>query len=195
MRGHPVHLTVERDARPRRIHVALRIVLMLALGFIGFNRAYGLVYLAIPALVALAVLHRGAGRYMAEDAPRIVRGLRWFAAALAYLWLLTDAPPTHEPGPVELTIEPTGTPTATSALLRLITSLPALVLVVVLAVVACVCWIVGALCILVAQRLPGALASFLTLTLRTEMRLLAYHLSLVDAYPSLAEDPVAHAPV
>jgi hypothetical protein len=195
MRGHPVHLYVERDERPRRIHVLLRLVLMAALGFIGFNRAYGLVYLAVPALVALAVLHRGAGRYMAEDAPRIARVVRWLAAALAYLSLLTDAPPTREPGPVELTIEPTGTPTSTSALLRLITSLPALVLVAVLWMIASVCWVVGAICILVAQRLPAALATFLTLTLRTEMRLLAYHLSLVDAYPSPSEDPVAHAPV
>jgi hypothetical protein len=195
MRGHPVHLYIERGARPRRIHVVLRLVLMAALGFVGFRHVYGLIYLAVPALVSLALLHRGAGRYMAEDAPRIARAMRWVASALAYLSLLTDAPPTVEPGPVELTIEPGGAPTATSALLRLITSLPAVVLVALLGIVASLCWVVGAICILVAQRLPAALASFLTLTLRTEMRLLAYHLSLVDAYPSLAEDPVAHAPV
>jgi hypothetical protein len=194
MRGHPVHLYVERGGRPGRIHVVLRLVLMLALGCFSFNRLYGLIYLAVPALVALGILHRGAGRYMAADAPRIVHGLRWVAAALAYLSLLTDAPPTLEPGPVELSIEPSGTPTATSALLRLVTSLPALVLVVVLWIVASVCWVLGAVCILVARRLPGALASFLLLTLRTEVRLLAYHLSLVEAYPSIAEDPVAHAP-
>jgi hypothetical protein len=192
MRGHPVHLTIERGPRPRRIHVLLRLVLMLALGFIGFSRVWGLVYLAVPALVALAIMHRGAGRYLAEDAPRIARGLRWVAAALAYLSLLTDALPTAEPGPVDLAIEPRGTPTAASALLRLLASLPALLLVAVLSFVAGICWVAGAVCILVAERLPAALASFLTLTLRVEMRLCAYHLSLVDAYPSLSEDVPAH---
>ena len=35
---------------------------------------------------------------------------------------------------------------------------------------------------------------FLALMLRTQLRLLAYHLSLVDVYPALAEDAAVHAP-
>jgi hypothetical protein len=166
---------------------------MLALGLIHFDRVYGVAYLAVPALVALALGSRGAGRYIAEDAPRLARLLHWLAAAGAYLSLLTDVPPTMAPGHVELVVEAGGAPTVGSALLRLVTSLPALVLVAVLSIVASLCWLVGAVCILVAERLPGALRSFLTLTLRTQLRLAAYHLSIVDAYPSIAEAPVAHA--
>jgi hypothetical protein len=190
---HPVHLSIESEGRPRRVHVVVRLVLMLALGFIHFDRVYGVAYLAVPALVALALVSRGAGRYLAEDAPRLAHLLRWLAAAGAYLSLLTDAPPTREPGHVELAVEPGGSPTVGSALLRLVTSLPALLLVAILSIVASLCWLVGAVCILVAERLPGALRSFLTLTLRTQLRLVAYHLSIVDAYPSIAEEPVAHA--
>jgi hypothetical protein len=192
---HPVHLSIEPEGRPRRVHVLLRLVLMLALGVIHFDRVYGVAYLAVPALVALAIGSRGASRYVAEDAPRLARLLRWVAAAGAYLSLLTDVPPTTmaTPGHVELVVEPRGEPTVGSALLRLVTSLPALLLVAVLSIVASFCWLVGAVCILVAERLPNVLRSFLTLTLRTQLRLVAYHLSIVDAYPSVAEEPVAHA--
>jgi hypothetical protein len=190
---HPVQLQVEAQQVPRRIHVVVRLVLLVAVGAVGCGPVYWLAYLVSPALVALAILQRGAGRYLAEDAPRITRALRWLASALAYLSLLTDAPPAAEPGPVELVIEPVGAPTAASALLRLVTSLPALLLVVVLSIVAWVFWIVGAVCILVSRNLPGVIRDFLTLTLRSQLRLLAYHLSLVDAYPSLHDDRVAHA--
>ncbi|HVU49270.1 MAG TPA: DUF4389 domain-containing protein [Polyangia bacterium] len=190
---HAVHLSIEPEGRPRRIHVVLRLVLMLALGVIHFDRVYGVAYLAVPALVALAIGSRGAGRYVAEDGPRLARLLRWIAAAGAYLSLLTDVPPTLAPGHVELVIEPRGAPTVGSALLRLVTSLPALVLVALLSLVASFCWLVGAACILVAERLPGALRTFLTLTLRTQLRLVAYHLSIVEDYPSLADEPVAQA--
>jgi hypothetical protein len=192
---HPVHLYVQREERPGRIHVVVRLVLLAAVGAVGCGPIYWVAYLAAPALVALAILHRGAGRYLAEDAPRLARGLRWLAAGLAYLSLLTDAPPAIEPGPVELGVESTGEPTPPSALLRLVTSVPALIVVALLSIVAVPCWVVGAACILVSRRLPSFIGDFLTLTLRTELRLAAYHLSLVDVYPSLSESPAAHAPV
>jgi hypothetical protein len=194
MHGHPVHFSVEREDNPRRIHVAVRAVLLIALGTVGLGAVSWVAYLAAPAIVALAVLQRGASRYLTEDAPRLARALRWIAAASAYLALLTDAPPTSGPGPVGLRVEATGAPTPGSALLRLVTSLPALLLVVLLSVVAGACWLVGAIWILAVERLPAPLADFLTLTVRVELRLFAYHLSLVDVYPSLAEEPMAHAP-
>lgn len=47
--------------------------------------------------------------------------------------------------------------------------------------------------ILVRKRLPAAIADFLALTLRFQFRLVAYHLSLVDQYPSLREGKLVHA--
>jgi hypothetical protein len=193
MLNHPVELEIEHPKHTARIHVVTRLVLLAAFGALGCSGIYWFLYLAIPALVAMAVLSKGGERYLAEDAPRIIKVLRWLASAYAYLWLLTDVLPTAGGGPVDLRIEPAGRPTAGSALLRLLLGLPALVLLAVLSFVAGVLWLVGAVFILVRERLPGTIADFLALTLRVQFQLVAYHLSLVDAYPSLRASSVAHA--
>jgi hypothetical protein len=48
-------------------------------------------------------------------------------------------------------------------------------------------WLVGAAVILVSGRIPAAVADLLATMLRYQLRLLAYHLSLVDRYPSLED--------
>lgn len=190
---HPVHLRVEPAARLQRIHVLIRLVLLVALGALGGSSLYWLLYLALPAAVALAVSQAGSERYLAESGPRIARLLRWLAGAYAYLWLLTDAVPSTEPNeerpsPVALEIEFGGAPTVGSALLRIVYSLPALILLSILSFAATILWIVAAIWILVAQRTPAGLADFFALTLRYQFRLIAYHLSLVDRYPSLVSE-------
>ena len=193
MTTHPVHFGVEPPARMERIHVAIRLVLLIALGTIGCSSLYWFLYLALPALAALLISQDGPGDYLAEDAPRIVRVLRWLAAAYAYLWLLTDAFPGSEKGEaVELRIETGGTPSTGSALLRLLYSVPAVLLLALLSIVGGLLWLVGAVAILARQRLPGAIADYLALTLRYQFRLAAYHLSLVDRYPSLQEEHATH---
>src|SRR6185503_15779715 len=117
---HPVQLHVERRPEARRVHVVTRAALLLALGAVGTSSLYWVLYLALPALAALVIIQKGGERALAEDAPRTVRVLRWLASAYAYLWLLTDALPTRQGGPVELSIEPGAPPTPTSALLRLL---------------------------------------------------------------------------
>jgi hypothetical protein len=193
--AHPVRFRVETPSRPARIHVVIRLALLLAIATIGYSSLYWLLYLAGPALVALLVAQRGGERYRSEDAPRVVRALRWVAGAYAYLWLLTDVLPTAAAGgPVELEVEPGPPPTATSALLRLVTSLPALLLAALLSLAAGVLWIVGAVSVLVSERMPLAVAGFITLSLRYQAQLAAYHLSLVDRYPTLEAPQPAEAP-
>lgn len=168
----------------------IRLALLLALGAIGYSSLYWLLFLALPAFAALRIAQLGSERYLAEDGPRIVRVLRWLASAYAYLWLLTDAFPTGEsPGPAELEVEPAGHPTEGSALLKLLYSLPALLLLAVLTFALGFVWLIGALWILAAKRMPAALDDFMALTLRYQLRLAAYHLSLVDRYPSFEEAP------
>jgi hypothetical protein len=192
--AHPVRFRVEVPPRLARIHVLIRLALLLAIATIGYSSVYWLLYLGGPALVALLVAQRGGERYRAEDAPRVVRALRWLAGAYAYLWLLTDALPTAGAGgPVELEVEPGPPPTATSALLRLVTSLPALLLAALLSLAAGLLWIVGGVFVLVAERLPPAIAGFIALALRYHAQLAAYHLSLVDRYPTLESPQPAEA--
>ena len=182
---HPVQLRIEPAPRLARIHVLIRLVLLAALGTLGCSSVYWLIYLAAPAAVALVVSQKGSERYLAESAPPLGRALRWLAGAYAYLWLLTDEVPSTR---VALEIEAGGTPTPGSALLRLVYSLPALVLLAILSFAATFLWIVAALWILVAQRTPSGLSDFFALTLRYQFRLAAYHLSLTDRYPSLLSE-------
>ncbi len=193
MVNHPVQLQVEHPRETERIHVVTRLAFLLAFAALGCSAVYWALYLALPAAVAVVLIRKGGERYLAEDAPRIVRVLRWLASAYAYLWLLTDVLPTADGSPVDLKIEASGKPTATSALLRLLFSLPALVMLAVLSAASGILWVVGAVFILIRKRLPGVIADVLALTLRFQFQLVAYHLSLVERYPSLRADRVAHA--
>ncbi len=193
MSTYPVRLRIALPERMSRTHLAIRLVLLMALGAVGCSSVYWLLYLALPALAALFITQKGGARYLADDGPRIVGVLQWLARAYAYLWLLTDTPPDGEVGgQVELEIDPSGEPTAASALLRLLYSVPALILLTALSFVAAFVWLAGAVLILAARRVPVAMADFLAGVLRYQFRLVAYHLSLVDRYPTIEEADVPH---
>ncbi|HEX8951157.1 MAG TPA: DUF4389 domain-containing protein, partial [Polyangia bacterium] len=133
--------------------------------------------------------------YLAEDAPRLLRVLRWVAGAYAYLWLLTDEFPSSEPiAAVTVEIDAGGAPTVGSALARLVYSIPALLLLAILSFAASFLWLIAALWILAVKRVPAGIADFFALTLGYQLRLVAYHLSLVDRYPALHDAAQAHAP-
>jgi hypothetical protein len=183
----PVQFRVESSPMSRA-QVAVRVVLLLALATIGCSSLYWLLYLALPAIAALLISRDGAEAYLAKDAPRVVRVLRLAAAAYAYLWLLTDdVPSADDASPVELTVDVGGSPSVSSAVRRLVTSLPALLLLAALSMIAAVLWVIGALAILATGRVPTAIAEFVAMKIAYQFRLIAYHLSLVDAYPSLTD--------
>lgn len=190
MSHHPVQLNIERAARIPRIHVVIRLVLLLALGTIGCSSIYWFLYLALPALVAAVVAQRGSSRYLTESAPKVVGVLRWFASAYGYLWLLTNDLPTSEGSHVDLQIAIEGNPTVASSLLRLLTSLAALLLVAILSLAGSLVWLIAAAFVLATERMPAALGDFLTLVLRVQFRMIAYHLSLVERYPSFEASPI-----
>ena len=64
----------------------------------------------------------------------------------------------------------------------------------VLSMLAALARVVGAISVLVRERLPLAIGEFLELLLRYQFRLIAYHLSLVERYPSTGQATVSHAP-
>ena len=185
MSPHHVRFHVE-PMRMDRLHVLIRLVLLGAVATAGLSSFYWLLYLAVPVVVALIVSDEGADYYMEQDAPRAARILQWLAGAYAYLWLLTDEMPTAQPGgTVELEIELHAEPTVRSAFVRIVTSLPALIVLALLSVVAAVLWVFGALSILVMRRVPLGVSDFIAMKLQYQFRLLAYHLSLVDEYPAV----------
>jgi hypothetical protein len=190
---HPVQLEVASPTSFKRIHLVIRLVLLTALGAIGCSSLYWVLYLSLPALAAVPILQKGGGRYLSDDGPVISRALGWLAAVYAYLWLLTDTIPSPgTPSSVTLRIQSQGEPTAGSALRRLITSAPGLILLVLLSFLGFAVWVVCAASILLLETSPAALREFLRLTLSYQFRLVAYHVSLVDRYPSL-DDAIAPA--
>jgi uncharacterized protein DUF4389 len=189
MTTNPVQFRAETPPHREPVHVAMRLVLLVALGLIGCSSAYWFLYLALPATAALLITQHGARQFITSDARRIVRVFRWVAAAYAYLWLLTDALPGSEGAEaIELDVEPDGNPTTASALLRLLYSIPAMLLLALLSVVGVVLWVIGAAGIVAWRRLPDWISDYMALTLRYQFRLLAYHLSLVDRYPTVHEE-------
>jgi hypothetical protein len=192
MTTHPVNIEVEPAGERARIHVLIRLILLMGLGALGWSSLYWLLYLMLPAGAALVLAQKGSARYLADDAPRITRVLGWLAGIYAYLWLLTDRWPTNESRPVALSIVPNGTPTPASALARLVYTIPALLLLTLASIVAAILWLAGALAILVRRRLPEMISDYLTLVLTYRFRLIAYHLALVQAYPSFVPPLVPH---
>jgi Domain of unknown function (DUF4389) len=191
---HPVQFHVQ-SLPLRRVHVFLRLGVIAVLSVVGCSSAYWLVYLVLPVLAALLLSRDGARGYLDRDASTGIRIIRWFAGAYAYLWLLTDAlPTTGAQTPVELTIETHGDPTPSSALWRLVTSLPALFLLVLMSMVATILWVVGCISVLATERVPAPITDFIALKLRYQFRIIAYHLSLVDAYPAVTDTPQPHVP-
>lgn len=193
MIDHPVQLEVQIPSRTARVHVLTRLALLVAVGTLGTSALYGALYVGLPALVALVVSQKGPEAYFTRYAPRVLSVLRWLAAAYGFLWMLTDVLPTAQGSPVDLHIQLSGQPAVGSALLRLITSVPAVLLLMLLSIVASLLWVVAALFVLARGRMPEGVARFIIATLRYQFRLVAYHLSLVDRYPSLHEGTVAHA--
>jgi hypothetical protein len=181
---HPVRFEVAPTSRRDRTQVLIRFAILLVVGSAGWSSLFWLLYLGLPVVAALLVSQKGSERYVSEDAPQIARGLEWVAAAYAYLSLLTDAfPVSPVRGAVETRIEPDGAPTTESALLRILTSVPAAIFVALLNVIAVPCWLVGALAILFAGRLPASIGRLLEHVVRYRLRFFAWHLSIVEEYP------------
>jgi hypothetical protein len=143
-------------------------------------------YLALPALAAVLVATHGAQRFRVDDAPRVLRVLDWVLSFFAYMMLLTDQLPFGENQPiVRVTAQPHGEPTVGSALLRVFTSIPVALVLLVLQIVGSVLWFLAAISVLFVARYPRSWFNFQCGILRAEARLLVYHTSITDEYPPL----------
>jgi hypothetical protein len=195
---YPVRLTVERPERFSRSHVFLRVLILIAISILAaFAWLVTLIYLATPIVAAAFVSSDGAEGFREKDGPRMRRWLHWIVAFDSYFALLSDRIPTQEPGDTaKLEVELTGEPTTGSALLRLLTSIPSALALVLLSIVAVVTAFIAGVMILINERYPDGFYRFHLGVVRWGARLLAYHASLVDEYPpfSLDTEPRAPAP-
>ena len=188
----PAVFDVGYQERFDRVQVVMRVVILLLIAIIGIP-IWLILYLGLPVLAALMVSQKDGTRYLAEDATRATRWLRWIMAATAYLWILTDRIPGSGEEAVRFEVEPSGNPTPGSALLRIITAIPSAIVLAVLGFVSAIVWVVAAIWVLVGETYPEALFAFQRGVLRWLARLLAYVASLVEPYPpfSLDTKPIA----
>jgi hypothetical protein len=198
MNAYPVHYSVDKPPRFTRLQLLVRVLAFVVLGMLGLSLGllFMAAYVALPVFAAARLSSRDAASYLAEDGPRVVRWLRWFAAIFAWLGLAADALPLRSPEEtVRLEVEPSGQPTASSALWRLLIGLPSALVLGLLAFVGGFVWLWAALVVLIDERVGDGAFRFLAGLQRWSVRLLAYQASLVEPYPPFSFDDTPRRPL
>jgi hypothetical protein len=137
-------------------------------------------YLVIPPVAGLHLAHRPAADYLRDDGPRVVAALEWLVWLRAFGMLVVDRPPLAGEGPVRLALTPAGPPTAGSALLRLVTGLPAALVLFVAGAALVPAWLAGCAWLALRGRVPGPVRAGHLALLRAEAAFLARHASLAS---------------
>jgi hypothetical protein len=180
-----VQLRINRGERLDRLQVLVRILILALLAATGI--AWGVVvYLLLPTVATLRLSSLGAERYLREDGPRLMKAGRVLLALSAFVLFLVDRfslEPADEVIGYDAPVG--GNPTVGSALLRLLTSLPATILLALLGCLANLTWLIAAVSALIWERVPAVVIHFHTILLRWEARLFAYHASLIPEFPGI----------
>lgn len=184
--AYPVVFDVSRPPRFQRAHVVLRVVLLVLLGWVGLP--IGLLWLGIPVASAVLISGKDGKRYLAEEGPKVQNALAFIVGVVAYLALLTERLPGGGENPARFEVRRSGVPTVGSALLRIVTSIPSLIVLGLFAFVGVFVWLMALVLVLVGGAYPESWWRFLRGIVRWEAYLLAYLASLVDAYPPFGLD-------
>jgi hypothetical protein len=180
----PIAFEVERPPTFDRAHVFARLALLAVLGWVV--QPVGLFWLGLPVVAAFLISRKGGQRYLDEDGATVAGVLTWVLDFVAYLALLTDKLPGGAEHSVRLQVERRGSPTARSALLRILNAIPSLIVLSVLTWVGTVIWMTALAFVLLNGRYPASMWRFLCGLVQWDARLLAYLASLVDEYPPFA---------
>jgi hypothetical protein len=142
-------------------------------------------------VIAAVAISADRGAYLERVAPRIWSVLDWLLRLSAYMLLLVDRFPSGDARSVVIEVRYTGQPTVGSALVRLVTSIPSGVVLMLLWGLSCIPWMVAALAVLLGVSVPGSILGFQRGVLRWQARLVAYHASFVVEYPPWSFDAEA----
>lgn len=185
-----IQFDVERPASYQPVQLAVRVLVMVTLAVIGapLGWLFHVLYLLLPIVAAFAGPAFGE-RYPQDVGAPLVAAIRWLLALYAYMALLTDRLPIDGAHlGVRYEVACTGTPSIGGALLRWLTSVPALIMLWVLGVISCVLWVVGVVSILVSRQVPTPIYDYQRGLLRFVARFFAHHASLVPGMPPLRLD-------
>lgn len=184
--SYPVRFEAPLPLRFDRVQVALRLLVLVAVGFLNHTAGglFGLLYLFLPIAAAILIPQTGSNGFLETGGRRLAAVIRWVIALYAYLLFVTDRFPL-EPGAtrIRFSIHPSGTPSVGSALLRLVTSLPHVAVLAVLGMISGLVGLVIGITVLVTESCPPTLHGFQRDVVAWIARVLAYHASLVTQYP------------
>jgi hypothetical protein len=188
MTPYPVHFNAARPEHYSRVQLLLRLVVFVALGTlsVSFGTIFALVYIALPLYAAVRLASFGSAHaYVREDGPRVTKGLHWLASLFAWVGLVADRLPAREAHEtVWLSVDETmPQPTPGTAIVRILTSLPSALVLMLLGWLGMFVWLWAALSVLVAERVGPRAFHYLVGLQRWSVRLLAYQACLVDIYP------------
>lgn len=184
--AYPVILRTTRPLKFDRMQVAIRLLVLFAIGVLHqtVGGVFGILYLFLPVAAAILVSGKGAVPFLARESRWMTALLQWVVALYGYLMFVTDRFPLESSQvPVQLYIRASGSPKIGTALLRLLTSLPHALVLIVLSVPSALISLVIAIIVLVKERCPPGLHQFQRDVLAWLARVLAYHASLVESYP------------
>jgi hypothetical protein len=191
MTRYPVQYAVRRPERFTRLQLAVRVVAFIALGMIGlsFGAVLAFAYLALPVYAASRLSGEDGARYVTEDGPRVIAGLRWLAAVCAWAGLVADKLPGRRPEEtVTLSVAASPRPELAGAVARVVTGLPSALVLGLLCWIGGLVWLWAAITVLVKERVGDGAFRYLEGLQRWSVRLLAYQASLVDEYPPFSFD-------
>ena len=180
--AYPVEFDIEPPDEFDKAQILLRVLIVIVVSWL-FEAVLNLAYFALPVVAAIMISQRGPDEYLAGAESGPTRWLRFIMGIFSYIALATDDASLNDPDRVELDIQPTGSPTVGSALLRLITGIPHVIVLALLGIPFAVAWLIAALSILINGEYPEWASSFIRGYLRWWARFLAYMASLVDEYP------------
>lgn len=183
--AYPVTFDVQPPKEFDKAQVVLRVLIVFVVAFLQIaNIIFGGAYLLLPVIAAILVSQKGAEQYLAEAEAGPTKWLRYIMGFYSYMALATDKVPTQKPEEVvSLSVQPSGSPTVGSALLRIILGIPHAIVLGLLGIVFAVIWLIAAISILINGTYPEWASSFVRGYLRWYARFLAYMASLVDEYP------------
>jgi hypothetical protein len=189
-----VTFDIQQQPTYDRIHVVIRLVILIIVGVVfqfvkPLSALSGLFYLGVPVVAAILIAQKGAATYLAERENNIAKWLRWLFALSAYLSLLTDRLPNQEPKEtIRFDVTPTGEPSAGSVLLRIILAIPHAIVLGILGIVATILIVVAAIIVLIQEKYPEGIFSFLRGYARWNARVYGYMAGFAQDYPPFAFD-------
>lgn len=184
MAPYPVQLEVSSPARFDRMQLLVRLAIAIALGWLGITAGWlaWLLFLVLPIIAAIAVSTKGAEYYVQDTANKLWPPLMWLFSFSAYMMLITDEVPIDKTS-LSTELHVTGTPSISSALARIVTSIPSAIVLCLLGFASCVLWVIALGTILFTRQVPASILRFQVGYLRWQARLVAYHASFVEEYP------------